>query len=262
MQFHITLARALIRLGSFIQSSAVMVMPSDDLVEFGRQLYSKPKSIEFWNSDGVIDGGLNDEERQLLERIPIQKGKLLLLGLGGGREAIPFAKMGFDVTGVDFIPSMVEGAISNAKRRHAHIKGIVADITSVDMPAEKYDIVWFSTVMYSGIPTRARRVLLFRRIQRAIKPGGYLVCQFQWDVHRQFSHKAELLCRIIARLTLGNRTYEPGDRLWANTEFNHAFSSENDLTTEFSAAGFQVAWLNIPADTQRCGGVILQKLEA
>ena len=153
MKLHIALARGLIRLGAFIQKSAVMVMTSDELVEFSRQHYAKLRSIEGWNRDDVVAEGLHPEELQLLERLPPRTGQLLLLGVGGGREAISFARMGFDVTGVDFIPEMVEGAIANAARYNVQIKGLVQDIAALDVPTEAYDVVWIFAGMYSCLPS-------------------------------------------------------------------------------------------------------------
>jgi len=262
MKWHIALARGLIRLGAFIQSSAVMVMTPEDLIEFSRQHYTKLTSIEGWNSDNVVAEGLYPQELQLLERLPFRTGQLLLLGVGGGREAIPFARMGFDVTGIDFIPEMVEGALANAASYNVQIKGLVQDIAALDMPAEAYDIAWLSAAMYSCLPSRARRVQMLRRVCRALKQGGYFAFQFQWDTHPQFSPKGALLRRIIAWLTLGNLSFESGDMLWCNVEFIHAFSSESDLRAEFAAGEFDVAWLNIPTVMSGRGEALLQKRHA
>jgi len=238
-----------------------MVVSSDDLVELSRQTYAKPASIDRYNRDDLVAGGLTSKEQQLLEHIPSRTGRLLLLGVGGGREAIPFAQMGFDVTGVDFIPAMVERAIANAARHNAPIQGIVQDIAVLDVPAEAYDVVWLSTLMYSCLPTRARRVQLLQRVRRALKPGGCFACQFYWDTPWQSPRKGEFLRRMIAWLTWGNRSYERGDMLSGN-KFIHAFSSESDLRADFAAAGFHVAWLNIPTDGRIYGEALLQKREA
>jgi SAM-dependent methyltransferase len=262
MKLHITLARALIRLGAFLQSSAVMVMSSDDLVEFSRHQYAKPTTINDWNRDDLVAEGLYSDEQQLLEHIPIRTGQLLLLNVGGGREAVPFARIGFDVTGVDFIPEMVERAIMNAERSNVKIKGLVQEISVLDVPAETYDIAWLSAAMYSCIPTRARRVQMLQRVRGALKPGGYFALQFQWDSTPAFSRKGDRIRQIIAWLTLGNRSYERGDILWGNVEFIHAFSSESDLLSEFAAGGFSMAWMNIPTDGQIRGEALLQKLES
>jgi ubiquinone/menaquinone biosynthesis C-methylase UbiE len=262
MQLHLKLARALIRLGSFIQSSAVMVLSADDLVELSRRHYTKSGSVSDWNRDDLVESGLIPEEQHLIERLPSRTGRLLLLGLGGGREAIHFAKMGFEVTGVDFIPEMIKGAVANAERHNLHIHGIVQDIAALDMPAEYYDVVWLSAAMYSCVPTRARRVQMLRRVRNALKKDGFFACQFHWNERRQFSGKAEFLRRMLAWLTMGNLSYEKGDALWANVEFIHAFSSENDLQAEFADAGFHVIWLNAPRGLLMRGEALLQKREA
>jgi len=259
MKLHIALARGLIRLGALIQKSAVMVMTSDDLVEFSRQHYAKLTSIKGWNREDVLQEGLNTEELRILERLPLRTGQLLLLGVGGGREAIYLVRMGFDVTGVDFIPEMVDGAIANAARYNVQIKGLVQDIAALNVSAEAYDVVWIFAGMYSSLPSRTRRVEMLQRACRALKPGGYLACQFQWETHQQFSPKVAFMRRLIAWITLGNRSYERGDMLWGNVEFIHTFSSESDLRAEFAAGEFDVAWLHIPVNMSGRGEALLQK---
>jgi 2-polyprenyl-3-methyl-5-hydroxy-6-metoxy-1,4-benzoquinol methylase len=259
MNFHIALARFMIRLGTFLQSSAVMVMPPDDLVEFSRRQYAKPTSIESWIREDVVDSGLYSREQQLVEHLPVRTGQLLLLGVGGGREAIPLAKMGFEVTGVDFIPAMVESAIKNAKHSNVEIRGLVQEISTLAVPAEMYDVIWLSPALYSVVPTQSRRVRMLQRAWEALKPGGYLACQFQWDPHQAVSKKKATLQKIIALITLGNRSYESGDMLWGNIEFVHAFSSEQDLIAEFRAARFEIDWLNFPAAPEIRGQALLQK---
>lgn len=259
MDFHISLARFMIRLGTFIQSSAIMVMPPDDLVEFSRRQYAQPTTIESWNRTDLVGSGLYPKEQKLVEQLPIRTGQLLLLGVGGGREAIPLAKMGFEVTGVDFIPEMVEGAIKNAERSDVKIRGLVQEISTLDVPSQMYEVIWLSAAMYSVLPTRARRVQMLQRLREALKPDGYLACQFQWDSRIEASRKKVALQKILAFLTLGNRTYERGDMLWSNIEFIHAFSSEQELIAEFSAAKFKTTWLNIPAAMEVRGQALLQK---
>jgi hypothetical protein len=79
--------------------------------------------------------------------------------------------------------------------------------------------------MYSCVPTKKRRVEMLRKISKALKPGGYFACQFNWDRRSKPSPTGELVRRAFALLTLGNLGYEKGDMLWGNVEFAHAFSS-------------------------------------
>ena len=141
MTLRIKLARFILRINGFIQTLPVVVMRPDDLVEFSRQSYAKTPSVEGWAEDSLVDSGLHPDELDLLSDISETKGKLLLLGVGGGREAIPLAQMGYQVTGVDYIPAMVERAIENAERRGFRMEGLVQEISQLEVPAATYNVV-------------------------------------------------------------------------------------------------------------------------
>lgn len=261
MSFRIKLARYFLRLGSFIQSLPVLVMKPDDLVEFSRQSYAKPQDVEGWAEDALVDSGLHTDELDLISDLPDKTGKLLLLGVGGGREALVFAKMGFQVTGVDYVPAMVERAKENAEKRGIEIEGLVQEISDLGIPAETYDVVWISRSMYSCVPTRARRVAMVRRIAQALKPGGYFLCQFQRGPGEQTSAKGRILRRLIAVGTLGNLAYEEGDILWLNVEFLHVFTSEDEIRSELEEGGLQVLRIQNEVNPVRAGVVCRKDVE-
>lgn len=261
MRLRIFFGKFLIRLGRFIQSLAVIVMRPVDLIEFSRQIYANPEDVKDWGSKDQVDLGLSKPEKDLLEKIPIKQGRLLLLGVGGGREAIPIAKTGFSVTGVDFINGMVEKAKENALRHGVKITGLVQEISQLKVPEESYDVVWLSAAMYSSIPTKERRIRMLQKIWKALQSGGYCVCQFYWDRRYRPDPKWEFARRTIAWLTLGNLFYEKGDMLWGNIEFIHAFSSEEELEYEFKLGGFKTFHIQFP-DKSRRGGALLQKVDS
>ena len=257
MRPRITLGRFLIRLGRFVESLAVMVMRPDDLIEFSRQCYARPHMVDIWGQAGRMEQGLRPGETALLDALPLREGRLLLLGVGGGREAIPLAQEGFAVTGVDFVPGLVEKAIENAAQQGLKIEGLVQEISELDVPANSYDVVWLETAMYSYVPTQQRRVEMLRRIGKALRPSGYLACGFRWDARSGFSRKGLWARKAVAYLTLGNLWYEPGDELSGGIEFVHAFSSEEELRSEFEAGGFEVLHVHIPRGLS--GGAVLEK---
>jgi 2-polyprenyl-3-methyl-5-hydroxy-6-metoxy-1,4-benzoquinol methylase len=88
----------------------MMVMRPEDLAEFTRQTYAAPHNRNSLADGRHVGSGLLPMERLLLDRSGVTSGKLLLLGMGGGREAIDLAKRGFSVTGVDWIPALVQRA--------------------------------------------------------------------------------------------------------------------------------------------------------
>jgi SAM-dependent methyltransferase len=250
----------LVRLGGFIQSLAVVVMRPADLVEFTRHTYAMPRTVESWGREDLLASGLQPEEKRLLEKLPIKQGQLLLLGVGGGREAVPLAQMGFDVTGVDFIPEMLEKAKENAARRGVKIQGLVQDISRLDVPEASYDIVWLSAALYSYLPTRQRRVEMLKRVVKALRPGGYVACQFSWDPRLGTARKAAFVRKVFAWLCVGNLWYEKGDALWNNMEFIHSFTSEAELRSEFEDAGFEPVHIEFAENLKRGEAVLKRRL--
>jgi len=260
MRPRVVLGRSMIRLGRLIESLAVMAMRPDDLVEFSRQSYLRPRTVAGWSRSELVEPGLYDQEKALLRHLPVKEGRLLLLGVGGGREAIPLGRMGFAITGVDFIPEMVAKAVENAGRHGIAVEGLVQEISSLDVPEAAYDVAWLSAAMYSCLPTRRRRVAMLRRIRRALRPGGFFVFQFHWSAGDRRSRRLELARRVFAGLTLGNLSYEPGDMLWGGVEFIHGFLSEAELRSEFAEGGFDITHLELPsAERGIRGGAVLRK---
>jgi 2-polyprenyl-3-methyl-5-hydroxy-6-metoxy-1,4-benzoquinol methylase len=253
----IRLARGLVQVGAFIQSLAVAVMRPADLVEFSRQSYARPENVEAWSEESLIDSGLNDDERELLTQVS-GTGDLLLVGLGGGREAIPLARMGFRVTGVDYIAATVERAKENAARRGLKIEGSVQEISKLEVQENAYDVVWLSRAMYSCVPTRFRRVAMVQRIASALRPGGLFLCQFLWCATPRQRVKAEFLRRVIGVISLGNMSYEKGDRLWSNMEFVHEFSTEQTIRSEIEEGGLSVLDIRTSSLTNR-GSAVCRK---
>lgn len=258
MRLRIRFSRFLIQLGAFVQSLPVLVMRPDDLVEFSRQSYARPHDVEGWAEDALVDSGLSVDEQDLIKAVPDTTGNLLLLGVGGGREAIPLARMGFRVTGVDYVSTMVERAKENTSRRGIWFEGIVQEISQLDVPLNSYDVVWLSSSMYSCVPTRHRRVEMVRRIASSLKPGGFFLCQFHWNPRYHLTWRGRFVRRLIAACTLGNTEYEEGDILWGNIEFIHAFTSEEQVRSELREGGLTVIHIQTDPNSIR-GGAICKK---
>lgn len=258
MSHRIDLGRFLLRLGRLVSSLALMVMRPDDLVEASRQSYAKRTQVNYWGSDEVMSKGLTPLEKMILEKINLKQGKILILGLGGGREAIPLAKMGFSVIGVDYIPEMVEKAKENAAKHDVQLDAQVGELSHLAPPPATFDLVWLSESMYSCIPTRRRRVELLKKLNEALQPGGWFACMFHWNPIPAFSPQMDRIRKLFAYLTFGNLWYEPGD-LFLGTEFIHGFRDKGELSSEFAEGGFEVIHLYIPPRGDTKGLAILYK---
>jgi len=240
LSIRIRIARFFVKIGSFLQDLPIFILRSKDLIKYGRISYSKPGSVSFWTGSDFIDSGLFPGENELFHELKHKSGKLLLLGLGGGREAIFLARSGFHVTGVDFVKEMVDGAVVNALQRNVQIKGEVQEISRLDFPAGNFEVVWFSCSIYSSIPGKKARVMMLRRVGRLLAPTGQVACFFYWNPSVRQGGIRWAVGRALAWITLGNFSCEKGDILKNNQEFLHAFSDQEDVRAEFTSAGFEV----------------------
>lgn len=83
------------------------------------------------------------------------KPRLIDLGCGEGRNAIYFAKHGFDVVALDISEIGLEKTRKYAEEEQVLVKTVEADIVNYRM-AETYDVV-FSTGTLHFLPTRVRK---------------------------------------------------------------------------------------------------------
>ncbi len=257
----IALARFILRLGRLLQSSAIAVMKPADLVEFSRRSYAPVRRLKDWGRSELVDEGLYSNEEALLARLPARRGRLLLLGGGGGRDAVALVRRGFAVTAVDFAPGMLEQARRNAEQRGLKIETLVQEISRLALAADSYDVAWLSARLYSCIPTRRRRREFLSRLSGCLRPGGHAVIQFHLDPDRAASSRRNGFIRFISWATLGYRQIEPGDTLWQQREFIHAFADEQELRDEIQDRDLAVVHVEIHPKILS-GGVVLQKKPA
>lgn len=118
---------------------------------------------------GQIAKFLETEAKDFIDRVGIQPGsKVLDVACGTGNLALPAARLGANVTGVDIAPNLVEQARANAAR-----EGLQAQFDEGDAEALPYDDASFDTVvtMY-GAMFAPRPDLVAAELLRVTKPGG------------------------------------------------------------------------------------------
>lgn len=102
--------------------------------------------------------------------------RFLELGVGTGRIALPFIRAGYDYTGVDISPAMMDRLASKlvgdsdttAYRFQLH----QADITALPFEAARFDVIIAVHVLH--LVADWQRAI--REAQRVLRPGGWLLC--------------------------------------------------------------------------------------
>jgi tellurite methyltransferase len=98
--------------------------------------------------------------------MPAASARALDLAMGRGRHALILAREGFQTFGVDVKLDAVRDAVSAAALEHLTIRGWCADLTMYPLPTAAFDLV---------VVTRYLQRNLFRSLQSAVRPGGYVI---------------------------------------------------------------------------------------
>lgn len=126
---------------------------------------------ETWNrcANEYLDGfaGLTQETVPLLiDAAKISEGKKVLeIGSGPGHVANALAQTGAEITGIDFVKSMVE----IGRQKFPHITFEQANAEQLPFEENTFDAVVSNFVVHH----LARPEIVFREICRVLKPGGH-----------------------------------------------------------------------------------------
>ena len=172
---------------------------------------------EFWNSKFSTEEffyGLHPNEflASHLETFKEHK-KMLCLGEGEGRNAIFFAKKGFEITAIDASDIGLSKLAKRAEEEKLNIKTVCLDLNHWEV-AEKYDVIMASYLhMYKN-----EREILFKKIEDSLNKNGYFVGEF-------FSTK---------QLTYNSGGPKDLDLLYTVEDFlNHFDSCKKNVVEEF-----------------------------
>ena len=105
----------------------------------------------------------------LLRRRGIESGRVLDLGCGAGQLAAALDKQGYDVWGADVSGPM----LARARARVPGATFVQGSITQVPLPECAAAMAVGEVLNY--LPRRADAGRVFRRVHRALRPGGFFV---------------------------------------------------------------------------------------
>lgn len=99
------------------------------------------------------------------------KGTLLDLGCGQGRDSLELAKLGFNVTGVDISSVGINHMLDESKKLKLNIVGLVEDIYTFKTINE-YDIVLLDSMLHFYKNDREKETNFLIKILIDMKPGS------------------------------------------------------------------------------------------
>ena len=125
---------------------------------------------------GQIAKSLTEGAEDFIERLNLQTGmRVLDVACGTGNLAIPAARAGATVTGVDIAPNLIEQARANAENESLKIQFDVGDAENLSYADASFDAV---VTMY-GAMFAPRPDVVAAELKRVCRPGG-LIAMANW----------------------------------------------------------------------------------
>jgi len=225
-------------LGGVVTGVRLGLMSREELHALDERYYSGGKAGEHIDYAGEAHNrsGLAEWERRVLERFFPPRGRLLVMGAGGGREVLALARMGYDVDGFEPHPGLVDFANSLLEREGVSSRVSVSARDETPRSDARYDGVIVGWGAYMLIQGRARRIALLRGLRALAAPGAPVVLSFFYrDPGSPFRHGLIARLGSALRRRRGDEPVEEGDALAPN--FVHLFT-EAEVRSELAEAGW------------------------
>lgn len=111
----------------------------------------------------------------LLSRVRLGRG-VLDVGCGTGENALYLARLGYDVLGIDIVPTVIEKALAKARERSVAATFLVADALNLQVLGRRFNTV-IDSGLFHVLPDKKRPVFL-RSLASVLRPGGtyFMLC--------------------------------------------------------------------------------------
>lgn len=217
------------------EQCALIVWTPSEIARSSRAVWD---SASYVRGYARLDQWLDAREHALVGQYFSQKGTVLNVACGAGREVLLLAGRGMNVTACDWSPRMVAEARRRAEEANVSVRLAVADLMEGLPYREKtFDYVFLSG--YGYLFPRSRRIGFLRQTHGVLKFGGVFIVGFPpAKASRLPAGPSEWLFMRLRRWSPFNKEYEPGDRLVAGT-FVHFFRPR-ELADEAQEAGFLI----------------------
>jgi SAM-dependent methyltransferase len=114
--------------------------------------------------------------------------RVLELAIGGGRVALPLARRGIKVEGVEASQAVAQRL--QAVAGGESIPVLIADMADVPLTGP-FDLVYLVWNTFFNLPSQARQVDCFRNVARLLEPGGVFVIECFVPDRAQFDRGVE-----------------------------------------------------------------------
>lgn len=139
--------------------------------------------IDEYNQKAIVEryselDGFKPAEEYLCKKYFIEKGRVLVVGCGAGRESIALAKNGFEVIGVDIAENMINAAKEKGKELGLPVSFLQVDAQYICFKESAFNYIVMFGSLLSYIPRRKNRIRALAESGQALAPNGILIVSF------------------------------------------------------------------------------------
>jgi SAM-dependent methyltransferase len=133
------------------------------------------KGVPPWEIDGP-----QSEIVHLAERGEIRP-PVLDIGCGTGENALYLARLGYDVLGIDIVPTAIEKALEKARERSGAATFLVVDALNLQVLRRRFNTV-IDSGLFHVLPDKKRPDFL-RSLASVLSPGGtyFMLCFSEYE---------------------------------------------------------------------------------
>lgn len=141
----------------------------DQFRQMVRGSYSTAASVEKYSSRA--EEGLRIWERALVESRFPERGDVLVVGCGGGRECFGLEDLGYRVTGVDVAERQIDTARAMSSQKQSTVTFEVVDGVSLPFGEQSFDAITLWSQVLGNVPGQGVREHLLMEIHRLLRPS-------------------------------------------------------------------------------------------